>query len=372
MDIPGPNARFLADQIREHDLLLGSLINNNPLPIVVVDRDRRIQVCNRAFEQLFGYTESEIEGRVIEDVLATPDTKGEFTSLSRQAAASQSSHMTTKRRRKDGSFVEVDLHIVPLTIDGQSLGAYAIYRDLTAEREAARQVDEAQRMKTDFVSFVTHQLRTPLSGIKWMLELASETSDTAEAASYVQDARESAERLIDLVNDLLDISRLESGKLQVSLQAVALPEVTTGVVGDVATLVREKGHTLTVNVPPTLASALADEQLIRQAILNLVSNAIKYTPPGGTIVVSMAQGRSTLRWSVRDSGIGIPKGAQARLFEKFFRADNAHAVDTEGTGLGLYLVRLIVERLGGEVSCESEEGQGTEFSFTVPIAGSNV
>jgi PAS domain S-box-containing protein len=362
--------RSLADQIREHDLLLGSLIRNNPLAIVVVDRDRRIQICNSAFEQLFGYAEAEITGRVVEDVLATPDTRGEFASLSKQAAASQGTHMTTRRRRKDGSFVEVDLHIVPLMIEGQSLGAYAIYRDLTAELEAARQVEEAQRMKTDFVSFVTHQLRTPLSGIKWMLELANETTDMAEAASYVQDARLSADRLIELVNDLLDISRLESGKLQVSIESVDLGETTRGVLIDVDTLVRDKGHVVSVTAPATVPPALADRQLIRQVILNLLSNAIKYTPEGGTIDVALAQGRTMLRWSVRDSGIGIPKAAQGRLFEKFYRADNAHTVDTEGTGLGLYLVRLIVERLGGEVTCESDEGQGTEFAFTVPIAGS--
>jgi PAS domain S-box-containing protein len=363
-----PDDRSLADQVRAHDLRLGSLIRNNPLPIVMVDRDRCVQMCNPAFEQLFQWGESEIQGRVIDEVLATSDTRGEFASLARTAAAARQSHMTTMRRRKDGSFVEVDLHIVPVVIDGESFGAYAIYRDLTTEREAARQVEEAQRMKTDFVSFVTHQLRTPLSGIKWMLELASETTDVAESASYVQDARESADRLIDLVNDLLDISRLESGKLQVALQPVFLAGMTRGVLADIKALVHEKAHVVTLDVPAAPRAALADPQLLRQVVLNLLSNAIKYTPSGGAIVVTLAEGEAMLRWSVRDSGIGIPKAQQARLFEKFFRADNAHTVDTEGTGLGLYLVRLIVERLGGNVTCESEEGQGTEFAFTVPIA----
>lgn len=364
-----PDAGRLADQVREHDLRLGSLIRNNPLPIVVVDAARHVQMCNPAFEQLFGYAEHEIAGQRIDEVLSTPETRLEFQSLQREAQASRGSHMTTIRRKKDGSLVEVDLHIVPLMIDGESIGAYAIYRDLTAEREAERQVEEALRMKTDFVSFVTHQLRTPLSGIKWMLELAQESADPAEANSYVQDARDSADRLITLVNDLLDISRLESGKLQVTLEPVDLGGLTAGVLGDIATLVRDKGHTLTVAGGDALPAVTADAQLLRQVVLNLLSNAVKYTPAGGTVTVAMAREDGFVRWRVTDTGIGIPAAARERLFEKFFRAANSLTMDTEGTGLGLYLVRLIVERLGGRVGCDSEEGKGTTFWFTVPVSG---
>jgi signal transduction histidine kinase len=200
-----------------------------------------------------------------------------------------------------------------------------------------------------------------------MLELATETSEVAEKASYIDDARESADRLIGLVNDLLDASRLESGKLQLSLEPVRIRELTDGVLADVAMLVREKQHGLDVQCESDIPEVLLDRQLIRQVILNLTSNAIKYTPPQGRIAIRMGtQGRS-LFWSIRDSGIGISPDAQKRLFEKFFRADNAHTVDTEGTGLGLYLVRLIIERLGGTISCESEEGRGTLFHFTLPM-----
>jgi signal transduction histidine kinase len=111
---------------------------------------------------------------------------------------------------------------------------------------------------------------------------------------------------------------------------------------------------------------------MRQVILNLLSNAIKYTPPGGRIEIRMGRENGSLRWSIRDSGIGISPASQKRLFEKFFRAENAQTVDTEGTGLGLYLVRLIVERLGGAVACESEEGRGTLFYFMLPLAAGEV
>jgi two-component system phosphate regulon sensor histidine kinase PhoR len=228
-------------------------------------------------------------------------------------------------------------------------------------------------MRNDFVSFVTHQLRTPLSGIKWMLELAKETDDAGEKASYVEDARESADRLIGLVNDLLDASRLESGKLQVTLEPVRLTQLTYDVLADVATLVKERQHDLDIQCEPDIPVSMLDSQLLRQVILNLLSNAIKYTPEHGKIEIRVARNGQALHWSIRDSGIGISEESQKRLFEKFFRADNAHTVDTEGTGLGLYLVRLIVERLGGTITCESEVGRGTLFHFTLPItAGDHV
>ena len=135
-----------------------------------------------------------------------------------------------------------------------------------------------------------------------------------------------------------------------------------------AALVREKGHKVVVDADPTLPDAMLDRELLQQVILNLVSNAIKYTPPGGCIDIGIRHDGDRLHWSIRDSGIGIPQAGQARLFEKFYRADNALTVDTEAVGLGLYLVRLIVERFGGTIACESEEGQGTLFHVALPLA----
>jgi signal transduction histidine kinase len=155
--------------------------------------------------------------------------------------------------------------------------------------------------------------------------------------------------------------------LQLVPERVQLLDMTHAVLADVATLIREQGHTVDVVAATDLPEALLDRQLLRQVVLNLVSNAIKYTTAGGRIVIEIGQDGRDLCWSIRDNGIGIPKASQQKLFEKFYRAGNALTIDTEGTGLGLYLVRLIVERFGGRIVCESEEGRGTLFRFTLPL-----
>ena len=232
--------------------------------------------------------------------------------------------------------------------------------DITARKET-------EQLKADFVSFVTHQLRTPLSGIRWMLELARDAVPPGEVASYVDDAHESAQRLIGLVNDLLDIARLESGKLTTVPSALDLQALSASIVAELAPLAELKKQRVDVS-GETVPLVYADPQLTRQAVLNLVSNAIKYTPAGGDASPSRP-GRMAITCAVRcsDTGIGISAASQRRLFEKFYRADNAQMIDTEGTGLGLYLVRLIAERSGGSVSCQSVERSGS--TFTLDAAG---
>ena len=242
---------------------------------------------------------------------------------------------------------------------GRTTGLTITVHDVTQEREIAQ-------MKSDFVSFATHQLRTPLSGIKWMLELAmQETAVPEAAASFMKDALGASQRLIQLVNDLLDVARLESGRMKATPQLVDLVGLTRTVLDDLKLQVEDKEHRLTLTSSDDPLDVFADPQLLRQVVLNLTSNAIKYSPSRGTIDVRLTREGSLVRWQIKDTGIGIPKESQRHLFEKFYRADNVAALETDGTGLGLYLVRLIVEQFGGRVGCESEEGQGATFSFTV-------
>jgi len=247
---------------------------------------------------------------------------------------------------------------------GRTTGLTITLHDVTQEREIAQ-------MKSDFVSFATHQLRTPLSGIKWMLELAMQEADVPETAtSYMRDALGASQRLIQLVNDLLDISRLESGRRKATPQLVVLVELTRTVLGDLKLQMDEKGHRLALESSSEMLEVFADPQLLRQVVLNLATNVVKYSPSGGDISVRLARERDVVRWQIQDTGIGIPRESQRHLFEKFYRADNVAPLETDGTGLGLYLVRLIIEQIGGHVGCESEEGHGATFYFTVPGAQS--
>ena len=263
---------------------------------------------------------------------------------------------------RDGTYINIADHATAIrNRKGSPISLVGSVRDITARKHA-------EQMKSDFVSFVTHQLRTPLSGIKWMLELATDgTESPEEVESYIQDARSSTDRLIRLVNDLLDVSRLERGKLQISYTNIDLSELTRIVVDEMAPMILEKGQVLSVDAREGLPSVNADAQMLRQAIINLLSNAMKYTPHGGEIKIRTYFENGRVCWQVKDTGIGIPRSDLGRLFEKFYRARNALDVETEGTGLGLYLVKLIVERFGGNVSCESQEGTGSTFSFALPV-----
>ena len=265
-------------------------------------------------------------------------------------------------RRGDGTFAWVlDRGIVVRDGNGTAVRMLGSMIDLTDRKEA-------ERMKTDFVSFVSHQLRTPLAGMNWMLELAGDTHGLPpNTREYIQEARQSAGRLVAVVNDLLDIARLESGRTMMAREPLQLDEMTRSVLREMQTLIQEKRHAVAIDAdraPP----AVGDPQMIRQVIANLLSNAVKYTPDGGHIDVRLRRQDHQVQWLVSDNGMGIPRGAQPRLFEKFFRADNAVARDAEGTGLGLHLVRLVIEHAGGRVWCESEEGRGATFAFTLPVA----
>jgi len=332
----------------------------------------RILDCNDAFSRIFGYaSRAEHLAHAADDhYLGPADREAYSARLQEQKAVTNFERCL---RRKDGNPVWV-LESATF-LDGNN-GAPGVIEgtliDITERKQAEAELKKALQMKSDFVSFATHQLRTPLAGIKWSLELAAQEENLSEeTASFIEDGRESAQRLIGMVNDLLDISRLESGKLKLAPKETNLAELTQSVLKDVSHCIEKQGHHLSVSGIEGIPAVLVDPELFRQVILNMVSNAIKYTPSGGKIDIRMARENSFVRWAITDCGIGIPKASQARLFEKFYRAENVYKIETEGTGLGLHLVKLIVEKSGGRIWCESEENKGSTFQFTLPLGGGN-
>jgi len=357
----------LYEETQTQRVRLAQIFDSTSDGILLVSRAGEIQAANRQAGELLGFDASSVIGVRLSQLAAgrrssTPGHDRVFDDLAAILEKPDQGDEGELELQRSGRTVHWAGRPIRDTA-GATVGFTLTLHDVTHERQVSQ-------MKTDFVSFVTHQLRTPLAGIKWMLELASQAPHVpAEAGSYVEDARTAAERLIGLVNDLLDISRLESGKLTVTLQPTSLGTLTRSSVDDLAALIRDKGLRLSTIGLDDGPMVMADPQLLRQVIANLASNALKYTPSGGDISIRIERDNNrAARWTITDSGIGIPKTALGRLFEKFYRADNVHTVETEGTGLGLYLVRLIIERLGGEVWCESEEGRGSAFIFTLPVS----
>lgn len=229
-------------------------------------------------------------------------------------------------------------------------------------------VDSVQglvRRQAEFVSFASHQLRTPLTGINWMLELARDEADAETRDGYIRDAQSAAQRLIGLVNNLLDSARLEGGRVVLDAVPVDLTALTNDVISEIHPLMDEKRQQFSMTAVP--ATVLADRKLMREVTQNLLSNAVKYTPARGTVSVSVSIEAGVARWSVTDSGIGVPEADRAKLFEKFHRSENARTLETEGTGLGLYLASLIVTQSGGRIWHEPAAGGGSIFIFTLPV-----
>jgi PAS domain S-box-containing protein len=358
------NARHY-EEVRTQQTRLAQIFASTSDAIVLVSRSGRIEAVNGRAGELLGFDPDRGIGLELAELMA-----GHCATADCDAVVTALGAVVEEPDRE----AEGDLRLQPRrailrwvarptrSAAGETVGATLTFRDVTREREVSQ-------MKSDFVSFVMHQLRTPLAGIKWMLELATQEPDVpADAASFVQDARDAAERLIGLVNDLLDISRLEGGKLTLALQDVRIGVLTRSVLDEMSQLIQDRAHRLSIAGDADVPPVETDPKLLRQVFFNLVSNAVMYTPPGGTIAIAMGREGQRARWEITDSGIGISEASRARLFEKFYRAENVTAIETEGTGLGLYLVRLIVERLGGQVSYVSEEGKGSTFVVTLPIA----
>lgn len=246
-----------------------------------------------------------------------------------------------------------------------------IRRDLALTR-ANEQLQALDTAKSEFISVAAHQLRTPLSALKWILYMLrnNELTDPDQQFQFLDKAIQSNERMIELVNDLLEVDHIESGKDQFIFTKVNIKSLIGAISSELQTLVQKRGVHFTSEVDSD-AVISGDVNKLRAVFQNLIENAIKYTPSGGSVGVSSVREDGFIKVLVTDSGIGIPTDQNYRIFSKFFRASNAMKVDTVGSGLGLFIAKEIVERHGGKIWFESKVGQGTVFFVELPLEHSS-
>ena len=267
--------------------------------------------------------------------------------------------------RKDKSKFPVAITAAPINSGGKFSGAIDVFKDITHEIEVGK-------MKNEFISLASHQLRTPLSAIKWYAEMLLEGNAgklDAEQAKFVDNINLSNQRMIDLVNTLLNISRIESGRIIIESKPTDLKEIISAVVHEFEPKIKEKKQKIIVNINPNLKKINCDPKLIFEVYKNLISNAIKYSPKEGEIQIFVSSDKDNVISQITDNGYGIPKKDQNKVFTKFYRGENILKIETEGTGLGLYLIKSIVESSGGKIWFKSQENKGTTFWFSLPLKG---
>lgn len=260
-------------------------------------------------------------------------------------------------RKKSGETIPVAISVSPILLDGKPLGAVEVFRDITLE-------EEIDRMKSEFISLASHQLRTPLSAIKTYSHMLidgymGEVSPTQKKS--LRTIISGANRMNELISTLLNITRIESGTIAVTPKTIQLEKVIDEVIKEVSMMATDKEVAVTAKVSNTPLTLRTDQLIFKEIITNLASNAVKYTPEGGTVTIAARRRSADILVTVTDTGWGIPKQSQDQIFSKFFRAPNIVRRETTGTGLGLYLVKGLTETLGCKIWFKSEEGKGTTF-----------
>jgi signal transduction histidine kinase len=264
----------------------------------------------------------------------------------------------------------VELSVIPLNLDQKDIGHLIVLHDISREKIV-------ENMKTEFVSLAAHQLRTPLSIIKWsmsMLKAGDFGKLNAKQDKVVRNAFKSNERLIFLVNDLLNVTRIEEGRYLYKTEMSDMAEIVNLVIDNYKDEIKKRKIKIEFQVPQSVPETMLDQEKMKLAVQNLIDNAIKYSADNSKIIITLtslpagqAGDNENIEFKIQDHGIGIPEAQQGKIFTKFFRGDNAEKVNTVGSGLGLFLAQNIIEAHSGKIWFESEAGSGTTFYFSLPI-----
>jgi len=345
------------DKITYDEARLQAVLSSMSEGVMVSDEKGNIMLMNPSIQKLF-LVDQPCEGKRPIEIIRNPAIQDIVDNVLRR-----------KSRLTEEIFIhlpeEMVLQIngVPIMRNAHCEGAILVFHNIT-------ELKKLENVRKDFVANVSHELRTPIASIKGYAEtlLDGALEDKNNAREFVEIIDDDSNRLAKLIDDLLELSSIESDKMKLNLYPLDFAFLVKKVSAILKNQIREKELNLKLKIPDNLPKLLADEVKLSQVILNLLDNAIKYTPRGAVITVSTIVQERFLRIDIADTGIGIPEQDLPRIFERFYRADKAHSRELAGTGLGLSIVKHIVQIHGGEICATSEIGKGTIFSFTIPKA----
>jgi len=351
--------------LRESEELFRHAVEACPSGMVMTDDGGNIVMVNGEIERQFGYRREELIGRPVE-ILIPERMRGQHVDLrERFFACPESRTIGTGRDllalRKDGTEFPAEIGLTPVAARSGLL-VMSVIIDITERKRV-------ERLKDEFVSMVSHELRTPLTSISGSLGLllgAGVEESHGSAHRLLTIAQRNCQRLIRLLNDILDIEKMESGKLTFNFERIAVVPLVEQAIDGIRNFAESHGIRLRFDAAAADAEVEADSLRLLQVLTNLLSNAIKFSPSGGEVIVALGSDAEAVRISVRDHGPGIPEDFRPRMFEKFAQADSADGHQKGGSGLGLNIVRQIVDRLGGEIFFEDAPGGGTVFHLTLP------
>lgn len=336
---------------------------------VVANDDTESILVNQPFADFFQSSEEDILGTKTDELLdAAKDIVSDIDHVKRivhRGLENPDERVTDTLSLVWPEKRELAYLSVPVrTVSGERVGRLYAFHDITHQREL-------DRMKDEFVSLVSHELRTPLTSIKGYVDLLLDEDVgalSADQRDFLETVRSNAQRLVTMVNELLDLSRIESGKMELHIEPTDLVPLAQRVVRHLSPLINDKGHNVVVDADPDLRPAAVDADRMTQILTNLVSNAVKYTPSGGTIRISLHNDADTVVASVRDTGVGLDENDLHQIFTRFFRSRNRTTREVPGTGLGLSITRMLVEMHGGTITIQSAPGEGSTFTVTMPVA----
>lgn len=340
--------------------------------VIVADRAGLVVLVNQYAEQLFEMRAADIHGKSLVSVFPLQDQAGKATvstdtflhpqELAAQIQPRQGTYYFIKR---DSTKLPLAVTVSPVMLGDNYVGTVVICRDVTKEQAV-------DRAKSEFVSIASHQLRTPLTIIKWYADKLLQKNqklDPVDAQELIKEIYDTNHRMIVLVNALLSVSRLELGTLGIQPQLSDIVDVAHRAIAEHHEEMVRKNLKVNISIAEPLPLVMIDPQLMLVVLQNLISNAVKYTPEKGTLSVTITTQPGALVCKVADTGCGIPRDQQSRIFSKFFRADNVRELDTGGTGLGLYITKALVKEMNGMIWFESESGKGTTFYVSLPLSG---